>query len=55
MLMLSAKTRSALETATANLAAAIQDRHPEVNLADVAYTLRSGRKAFSYRRTLVCS
>jgi acyl transferase domain-containing protein len=28
--------------------------HPEQNLADVAYTLQVGRRAFSHRRMLVC-
>src|SRR6185312_9838226 len=29
-------------------------QHPDCNLADLAYTLQVGRKAFSYRRVLVC-
>ncbi|WP_318013963.1 type I polyketide synthase [Oscillatoria salina] len=49
LLLLSAKTSSALETATANLAAHWQ-RHPELKLADLAYTLQVGRRAFDYRR-----
>ncbi|MEG4005587.1 type I polyketide synthase [Microcoleus sp. Pol11C1] len=53
LLVLSAKTSSALETATANLAAHLK-QHPELNLADVAYTLQVGRKVFDYRRMLVC-
>jgi non-ribosomal peptide synthase protein (TIGR01720 family) len=53
LLMLSAKTSSALETATTNLANYFQE-HPDLNLADAAYTLQVGRKAFDYRRTLVC-
>lgn len=53
MLVLSAKTSSALETATANLAAYLK-QHPELNLADVAYTLQVGRRAFNHRRMLVC-
>lgn len=53
LLMLSAKTSSALETATANLAAHLK-QHPDLNLADVAYTLQVGRKLFDYRRMLVC-
>ncbi len=52
LLLLSAKTNSALETATTNLAEYLE-QHPEVNLADVAYTLQVGRWAFSYRRMLV--
>ncbi|NEP88106.1 MAG: SDR family NAD(P)-dependent oxidoreductase [Okeania sp. SIO2C2] len=53
LLMLSAKTNSALETATTNLATHLK-QHPEINLADVAYTLQVGRTAFEYRRMLVC-
>ncbi|WP_017317668.1 type I polyketide synthase [Mastigocladopsis repens] len=53
LLLLSAKTRSALETATANLANYLQ-QHPNLHLADVAYTLGVGRRAFDYRRTLIC-
>ena len=53
LLVLSAKTREALEEATSELADHL-DRHPELALADVAYTLGVGRKAFSHRRVLVC-
>ena len=53
LLVLSAKTRSALETATVNLADYLK-QHPDLNLADVAYTLQVGRRAFNHRRTVVC-
>ncbi|MBZ8179843.1 type I polyketide synthase [Oscillatoria salina] len=53
LLLLSAKTNSALETATANLAAHLQN-NPNLNLADVAYTLQVGRQNFDYRRMVVC-
>lgn len=53
LLALSAKTSSALETATANLAEHLK-QHPELNLADVAYTLQVGRRGFEHRRTVVC-
>ncbi|EDN71278.1 polyketide synthase [Beggiatoa sp. PS] len=53
LLVLSAKTDLAVETATANLAIYLE-QHPDVNLADVAYTLSKGRKAFRYRRTVIC-
>lgn len=53
LLVVSAKTDSALETATANLVNHLQ-QHPELNLADVAYTLQVGRHALSHRRTVVC-
>lgn len=51
LLLLSAKTSSALETATANLT---QHLHSDLKLADVAYTLSLGRRAFNHRRMLVC-
>ena len=51
LLLLSAKTHSALETATSNLN---QHLHGDLNLADVAYTLSLGRRAFTHRRMLVC-
>lgn len=53
LLVLSAKTPSALDTATANLAEHLK-QHPDSNLADVAYTLQIGRRSFSHRRFLVC-
>jgi acyl transferase domain-containing protein/acyl carrier protein len=53
LILLSAKTSTALESATANLAAYLQ-QHPNINLPDVAYTLQVGRRAFDYRRLVVC-
>jgi amino acid adenylation domain-containing protein len=53
LLVLAARTDSALETATANLAAHLRE-HPTANLADIAYTLQLGRRAFQQRRMLVC-
>ena len=53
LLVLSAKTESALETATANLVKHLQ-QHPEINLADVAYTQSVGRRMFDHRRIVVC-
>ncbi|BDA68747.1 beta-ketoacyl synthase [Calothrix sp. PCC 7716] len=53
LLVLSAKTESALETSTENLANYLQ-LHPDVNLADVAHTLQVGRGEFNYRRVLLC-
>ena len=53
LLLLSAKTSTALATTTANLVTHLQ-RHPEVNLADVAFTLQVGRQTFNHRRMLVC-
>ncbi|MBN3958485.1 type I polyketide synthase [Nostoc sp. NMS8] len=53
LLVLSTKTASALETATTNLANYLQ-KCPDLNLADVAYTLQVGRRNFDYRRAVVC-
>ncbi|MBU6399317.1 MAG: amino acid adenylation domain-containing protein [Verrucomicrobia bacterium] len=52
LLLLSARTDTALETAAANLAAHLRS-HPHLDLADVAHTLRVGRRAFSHRRMLL--
>lgn len=52
LLILSAKTSSALETATANLVQYFQT-YPDLNLADATYTLQIGRQAFDYRRMVV--
>ncbi|MBN3951416.1 MAG: SDR family NAD(P)-dependent oxidoreductase [Nostoc sp. NMS7] len=53
LLLLSAKTSTALETTTANLAAYFQ-QHPDIILPDVAYTLQVGRRAFDQRQMIVC-
>ena len=53
LLVLSAKSSSALDAATRNLAEHLK-QNPGANLADVAYTLGVGRQAFSHRRVLVC-
>jgi len=47
-LMLSARSAAALETASSELARHLE-LHPEQRLADVAYTLRVGRKRFGHR------
>lgn len=53
LLVLSARTETALKAATQNLLDYfLQNRDQE--LADVAYTLQAGRKAFACRRMLVC-
>jgi acyl transferase domain-containing protein/thioesterase domain-containing protein/acyl carrier protein len=52
LLVLSAKTASALEKASQNLSAYVQE-HSELSLQDVACTLQLGRKAFVQRRTVV--
>lgn len=53
LLLLSAKTSTALDIATTNLVRHLK-QHPHLNLADVAYTLQVGRKAFNHRRMAVC-
>jgi phthiocerol/phenolphthiocerol synthesis type-I polyketide synthase E len=52
LLVLSARTASALEASTDNLVAYLQE-HPELIGADVAWTLQLGRRAFAYRRIVV--
>ncbi|MBW4431253.1 MAG: SDR family oxidoreductase [Pelatocladus maniniholoensis HA4357-MV3] len=53
LLLLSTKTNIALETATENLVNHLQ-KHPDLNLADVAHTLQVGRWTLNHRRMLVC-
>ena len=53
LLTVSAKSREARDAATARLVSHLQN-HLELNLADVAYTLQVGRRAFAHRRMLVC-
>ncbi len=53
LLQLSAKSTEALEAMTQNLADYLE-AHPDANLADVAYTLQTGRRTFTYRRIVVC-
>ncbi len=54
LLLLSARSPAALSVASANLAASLQDQ-PEANLADVAFTLQTGRHPFAHRQMLVCA
>lgn len=53
LLALSARTPAALDAMAANLGAYLDERR-ELCLADVAYTLQSGRRHFKYRRILSC-
>ncbi|OJH33931.1 hybrid non-ribosomal peptide synthetase/type I polyketide synthase [Cystobacter ferrugineus] len=53
VLLLSARSPSALETMASRLAAHLR-RHPTLSLADVAYTSQVGRSRFAWRRALVC-
>lgn len=52
LLLLSAKNDSALNEATANLAAYLR-HNPDANLSDVAYTLQVGRNEMERRRLVV--
>ena len=53
LLVLSAKTQSALENATRDLRSFLENA-ADVDMADVAFTLQIGRKALAHRRCLVC-
>ena len=53
LLILSAKTESALDQITNNLAKYLK-QNPQLNLGNVAYTLSIGRKSYPYRKILVC-
>ena len=52
LLFLSARTPTALDATTEQLAESLSD-HP-ASLADIAFTLRHGRRAFAQRRAVVC-
>jgi acyl transferase domain-containing protein/acyl carrier protein len=53
LILLSAKSDTALDATTKHLVEHLK-LHPDLNLADAAYTLNTGRKAFDYRRMVVC-
>ncbi|MDB6121125.1 MAG: amino acid adenylation protein [Pedosphaera sp.] len=53
LILLSAKTASALDQMTVNLATHLE-ANPQINLADVSSTLQRGRRGFNHRRTVVC-
>ena len=52
LMILSARSEAALDHATAQLAAHLK-AHPELDPADVAYTLHLGRRPFKYRRAFL--
>ena len=54
LILLSCKTKAALETATDRLAHSLGD-DCDYSLEDVAYTLQVGRTSFEYRRAVVSS
>lgn len=53
LISISAKTPTALGKMTENLAEYIA-KNPDLNLADIAYTLHVGRRSFNNRRIIVC-
>lgn len=53
LLVLSARSESALTQTRNNLANHLRN-HPQIQLADLAWTLAVGRKEFDYRCALVC-
>ena len=53
LLMLSARTETALETASLNLSDYL-NKNKELELADAAFTLQTGRKSMQYKRFAVC-
>jgi acyl transferase domain-containing protein len=52
LIVLSARTESALDSATQRLAEHLR-LHPDIDLADAAHTLQTGRRAFRHRRAFV--
>jgi len=54
LICLSARTESSLDRITLNLVDYFK-KNPGINLADAAYSLQMGRRAFKKRRMLVCS
>lgn len=52
VLQVSAKSKAALDEQTERLRQWLE-HHPEAPLADVAFTLRTGRRSFKHRRTIV--
>jgi len=53
LLLLSAKTETALQTMASNLTGHFRV-HTDVNFSDVIYTLQAGRKDFNHRLMLIC-
>ncbi len=53
LLVLSARTPAALKQASMNLSEHLK-KHEDVPLADIVYTLQTGRKGFAHRQTMVC-
>jgi acyl transferase domain-containing protein/acyl carrier protein len=54
VLLLSAKSAPALESATARMARHLED-NPSLPIADICYTTQVGRRRFPHRRALLCA
>jgi amino acid adenylation domain-containing protein len=54
LLCVSARSKDALDASLGNLGRHLRE-HPELNLADVSYTLQTGRHGFDHRASVVCS
>jgi acyl transferase domain-containing protein len=54
LLLFSARTAPELDRVTENFAAYLQE-NPAINLADAAYTLQVGRRAFKHRKMALCA
>jgi len=54
VLLFSAKTSQALQRYMKNFSRHLES-NPETALADIAYTLQTGRSTFEYRKAIVCS
>ncbi|MDQ1350350.1 MAG: hypothetical protein QG657_651 [Acidobacteriota bacterium] len=55
LILLSAKTQTALEQQARNLADYLRKNTLSINMADAVYTLHVGRARFHYRQMFVCS
>ncbi|MEC2758639.1 type I polyketide synthase, partial [Bacillus cereus] len=53
LMVLSARSKEALNNATVNMVQYLES-NKDVELADVAYTLQTGRRPFPYRRAVLC-
>jgi amino acid adenylation domain-containing protein/non-ribosomal peptide synthase protein (TIGR01720 family) len=54
LILLSAKTQSALDKMMINLGEYLKE-NPDIHIADAAYTLQVGRRAFNHRKMVICS
>ena len=54
LIVLSARSATVLDQATANLASHLK-AHPDADLSSVTYTLQTGRRAFEHRRSVACT